>query len=107
MPHSIRKRVLFSFVVARTHKMFVFFLALCAIVLFCLYLFLLNRVALQGYILTKEAERKTDILRQIGTLDSSLARLDTREYLLKKSDAYAAISYRWFSFVREKFTALK
>jgi len=103
-----QKRLLFSFLVARTHRQLVGVLFFFSLFIGIAYLFLLNRVALQGYSLTQEAQRKVEYARILENLDSELAQYDTREFLQKKTESgylATAAGKRRFMFIRENFTA--
>ncbi len=82
---TAKKRIRLSFLVAKTQKLLFWGLVGFALFLFGVYLFWMNRIAMQGYVLTKFTEKNAELSSTIEQLEATLARFETREYIAKKS----------------------
>ncbi|HEY5713775.1 MAG TPA: hypothetical protein VIT68_00280 [Candidatus Gracilibacteria bacterium] len=74
-----------SIVALRTHRALVFLLGFGAVGLFASYLFLMNHLSMQGYVLSKTMEEHQVLSQQEGELEAILAKSEAREYI-QKSD---------------------
>jgi hypothetical protein len=82
-----KKRVRLSFLVARTQQLLFFFLGGFTVLLAAIYLFLMNRLAMQGYILSMETEKHLNLASELGKVESQIARYETREYVSESAQA--------------------
>ncbi len=103
------KRVQLSFLVAKTQKLLFGVLMTLAFLLASAYLFLMNKVSMEGYVLSKEAEHNTELSSELEQLESQIAQRETQEYVAKMSDANAMLVRGRQNFVvlRPIFTAQK
>ncbi|MCF7905886.1 hypothetical protein K9L63_01705 [Candidatus Gracilibacteria bacterium] len=97
-----KKRIRLSFLVQKTQKLLFWWLSGCAITLASVYLFQMNHVSMQGYVLTRETQENAKLSAKMGQLDAQIARLETREYVLKVSEKEQMIAR-----TREQFIVLK
>jgi len=107
--HTTKKRIRLSFLVAKTQRMFFTLLYGIAIALACVYLFWLNHLAMQGYILTKITEESFQLTSELEQIDAKIAHFQTREYVTKMSDKNQMVQRRGqrFVVVKDVFTAQK
>ncbi len=106
---TAKKRIHLSFLVAKTQKLLFWGLVGFALFLFGIYLFWMNRIAMQGYVLTKFTEKNADLSSTIEQLDARIARFETREYIAKRSEGENMIvrGRQHFVVVKNVFTAQK
>jgi len=80
-----------------------------ALFLFGVYLFGMNRIAMQGYVLTKFTEKNAELSSNIEQLEATIARFETREYITKKSESKKMVSRgrQKFVVIHETLTAQK
>ena len=50
-----------------------------------IYLFLLNHVAFRGYVLQKQVEELKSLETQLSTIETTIAKIESQEYLHKKN----------------------
>jgi len=104
-----KKRVRLSFLVARTQSFLFWFLAGLALLLGAIYLFLMNRVSMQGYVLSIEMEKSREISSNLEQLDAKIARHETRKYLsdsMYSKDMIVREQQNYFV-MKPQFTAFK
>lgn len=105
------KRVRLSFLAAKTQKMLFWFLSALVLILSCVYLFWLNHLSMQGYILSHITAEGHDISAEVERLDARIAKLQTREYIAKMSESETSPMVlrqrQRFVVVRDVFTAQK
>ena len=80
---TFRRRSPLSIIALRTHKVLVWAMGLGAVSLFASYLFLMNHLSMQGYLLTKEMEEHALLSRNLDQLEAELAQTESREYIQK------------------------
>ena len=103
------QRVRLSFLVLRTQRMLLLFLCGVAFLLGTTYLFVLNRVALNGYILTIQTETRAELLTEVEKLDAQIAFRQTQTYLSKSkiaNDMILRVQPRYVV-LRQTYTAQK
>jgi len=102
-----KKRIRLSFLVQKTQKLLFWWLIGCAITLASIYLFQMNHVAMQGYVLTRETQENAELSAKIGQMNAQIARLETREYVLKLSEKEQMVAKNrgQFLVLKEVFTA--
>lgn len=86
MNRKIQKTRL-SLLVKEAEKMFLGLMGITALVLGSFYLFMLNRVTMSGYVLTKETLSQQELLQEIQLLESVIAQKESREYVSESSIA--------------------
>ncbi|MCF7917509.1 hypothetical protein K9L27_00690 [Candidatus Gracilibacteria bacterium] len=87
------------------------FYLLCsiALALACVYLFQMNHLGMQGYILSKVTEKNAEITNTLQKIDAQITRLETREYVSKLSeqDAMVVRQQNQYIVMKQTFTAQK
>ena len=101
---TAKKRIQLSFLVAKTEKLLFWGLVGVALFLFGIYLFWMNPIAMQGYVLTKFAEKNAELSSTIEQLDARAARFETREYVAKRSESVNMVARGRQNFVVVKKT---
>jgi len=106
---SSKKRVRISFLVARTEKFLFWWLSGVALLLACSYLFWLNKVGMQGYVLSKTTEKHFELSSNLEQINAEIARHQAGGYIDKMSKKNAMINRDWQRFVviKDTFTAQK
>ena len=104
-----KKRVRISFLVLRTQRLLLLILGGFTILLASIYLFLMNRLAMQGYVLTIETEKHLQLSNELGKLDAQIARYETREYVSESTQAKIMVQRetRKFVVMKNNYTAQK
>jgi len=103
-----KKRVRLSFLVVRTQKMLMFFLFGVAGMLGFLHLFLMNQVAMRGYVLSREMETRAREVAILEQLETKIAQYERRRYLSDATKSGGMVfrsGRRNFLVVKPKFTA--
>ena len=101
-----KKRVRLSFLAARAQKLLFWVLCGIAFALGCMYLFLMNRVAMQGYVLSKVTQQNATLASDHERLEAQIARFQTREYILKMSEKNLMIGQQRPGFITVKQNVL-
>jgi hypothetical protein len=106
---TAKKRIRLSFLVAETQKLLFWVLVGFALLLFGIYLFWMNRIAMQGYVLTKFSEKNAELSSTIEQLEARIARFETREYVAKRSESVNMVvrGRQHFVVVKKTLTAQK
>ena len=104
-----KKRTRLSFLVLKTRRLFFWWLTGCVLTLSSVYLFQMNHVAMQGYVLTRATQENASLTATMGQLDAQIARLETREYIAKLSEKNQMVMRERGRFVilKQTFTAQK
>ncbi len=104
-----KKRTRLSFLVLKTQRLLFWWMTGCAITLSSVYLFQMNNVAMQGYVLTRATQENAALSATIGQLDAQIARLETSEYISKLSEKNQMVMRERGRFVvlKQTFTAQK
>lgn len=103
------KRILLSSLIRRTRNMLTTYLSIIIFILGCLHVFSMNSVAMQGYLLTKEAQRSREIAMELERIDAQITQLETKEFLSKKTEASLMVynDQKDFFVYKESYTAQK
>ena len=104
-----RRRIRLSFMVAKTRRLMIGFFGVVVLLVGASHLFLLNRVSMKGYRLSKISEQHIHLASFEEQLDARIAHLQTREYLADL-DQLEVMIYRErgnFVVIKEAFTAQK
>ncbi|MDM8539037.1 hypothetical protein QUF70_19980 [Desulfobacterales bacterium HSG17] len=104
-----KKRVRISFLVLRTQRLLLLFLGGLAILFASIYLFLMNRLAMQGYVLTVETEKHLRLAEDIEKVEAQIARYETREYVSESTKTKIMVQRekKRFVFIKPNYTAKK
>jgi len=104
-----RRRVRLSFMVAKTRRLMIGFFSVVVLVVGASHLFLLNKVSMKGYRLSKISEEHIHLASLEEQLDARIAHLQTREYLadLEQVEGMAYRGKGNFVVIKESFTAQK
>ena len=81
------QKIRLSLLVKEAEKMFLGLMGLILFVLGSFYLFMLNRVTMSGYVLTKETQSQQQLLQEIQRLESVIAQKESREFISESSIA--------------------
>lgn len=85
--HLRRKRkITLSKLFENTQRLYVYLVGSVIICLGAFYLFMLNGVAMRGYVLTVEASEQQSLLADIQLLDAVIAKKQAREYLKESKE---------------------
>lgn len=103
------KRLHLSLVAEQTRKMLFMLLAATSIILFICHLFLMNQLAMRGYILSKESTQNTTLKRELEQSDARVAQLQTHAFVGKSSATKLMVARERQNFVviPSKMTAQK
>lgn len=104
-----KKRIQLSFLVKRTNRLLLFSLSLTVIILAIFHLFGMNQVAMQGYVLTKEIQKKHAIYQELEKIEAQVNQLETKDFITQGSETSFMVysSQREFLVYKEKYTAQK
>jgi hypothetical protein len=94
-----KKRIRLSFLAQRAQKMLFWLLGFVALMLAAVYLFLTNRLAIQGYALSRVIETNVEIVQDVERIEASLARFQTREYIAETTEAKMMVARNSRQFV--------
>lgn len=107
---GLRNRKPLSIVALRTHKALFYLLCILASILFVTYLFLMNYLSMEGYILSRVTEEGLELSQELEILDSNIARIQSREFVAKSSGNSQLVSqgpWRTYVVIPRTFTAQK
>ena len=104
-----RKKIPLSLIIKNTKQVLTTYLGLLVFVLSAFYLFGMNNVAMQGYILTQEAQNNRKITMELERLDSKIVQLDTKAFLTEKTEASLMVynNTKDFFVYKNSYTAKK
>ncbi len=108
MPARI-KRIQLSFLARQTQELLFLVLGICAISLAAVYLFLMNRLSMEGYILTVETERSKEVGSEMDKVETQVARYETRKYIAEMPETKEMVIRQRQNFLvlKPRFTAKK
>lgn len=81
-----KRKLTLSKLFEHTQRLYVYLVGSVIICLGAFYLFMLNGVAMRGYVLTVEASEQQSLLQEIQLLDAAIAKRQSREYLTESKD---------------------
>ena len=94
-----QNRLTLSKLFADTQRWFVYLMGSIIVCLGAFYLFMLNGVAMRGYVLTLEASAQQDLLAEIQILDAVIAKKQAREYLAESPETKVLEARRGSNYV--------
>lgn len=103
------KRTRISFLVQKTNTLLKVYLCIIIALLGSFHLFGLNKMSMKGYVLTKEAQKTQELLKKIDLIDTQITRLETKDFLTRKSMISLMLmpSQREFLVIKDRYTAKK
>ncbi len=105
----IPKRYRLSLLARRTQQMLFGLLISLALTLFIAQLFVMNHLAMSGYVLTKELALRSKLTDRHEKLDAAIAKVQTQEFVYKISqkELLVAKNSQRFVMVPNRYTAQK
>ena len=82
---NYKKRFHLSLIAQQTQRFLLFFLLGIVVILFFIYLFLKNQLAMRGIVLSREMTATITLNREIEQVEARLANIQTNEFLVKSS----------------------
>jgi hypothetical protein len=82
---NYKKRFHLSLIAQQTQRFLLFFLLGIVVILFFIYLFLMNHLAMRGIVLSREMTATITLNREIEQVEARLANIQTNEFLVKSS----------------------
>jgi len=79
----MRRQKPLSLVAIRTHRALMLLMSCVASVMFVAYVFLMNHLSMQGYVLGVEAEKNLKLITSLDQIEAQVARIQTREFVAK------------------------
>ena len=103
----IPKRYRLSLLARRTQQMLFGLLITLALTLFIAQLFVMNHLAMSGYVLTQELTLRSDLANRHEKLDAAIAKAQTQEFVYKTSqkEQLVAKDSQRFVMVPNRYTA--
>ena len=103
----IPKRYRLSLLARRTQQMLFGLLLSLALTLFVAQLFVMNHLAMSGYVLTQELTLRTDLADKHEKLDAAIAKAQTQEFVYKTSQKEQLVTKdnQRFVMVPNRYTA--
>jgi len=101
------KRIRLSFLARRTQELLFWVLGICAISLASVYLFLMNHLSMEGYILTVETEQSKEVGAEMDKIETQVAKYETRKYVAGMTETKNMVIRKQQNFLvlKPKFTA--
>lgn len=98
-----------SLTALRTHRALLVLMGSVASMLFIGYVFLMNHLSMQGYLLSVESEKHITLSQDLEQIEARVARIQTHEYINKsiKGDVMVAQELKSFLVVPDTVTARK
>ncbi len=81
----MRRRKPLSLTAIHTHRALMLLLGIITSLLFIGYVFLMNHLSMQGYILSRESEKHIQISSKLEQIEAKMAHSQASEYIAKSS----------------------
>ena len=88
-----------SLTALRTHRALLILMGSVASTLFIGYVFLMNHLSMQGYLLSIESENLIDLSQELGQLESRVARIQTHEFITKSVGTQSMLAQEFKSYL--------